>query len=685
MTTRIRPFDAATDAERVARFINDHGSGPVVTGLPLDGASLLASIQETGVRLLLVAESRDTIVGTLAYARMSGRRVAPEGHLFAVMFVVERTLRGGFLVGELFAESFRRFPSLGLRTLRLEVDPANQRAFPLYVRVGFRNVSSPRPDEDGYLELVNHLPGISSALFPGEAGLVGPSAPGSETRSLREARAESLTGGVRIDGAGRTVIDYRLRIGTSRIEAVVDGQTGELVSGRVDGDPAEIPDAELAPPSRAVRPPLRHELGGFSAELDVETGALTVRHRDRLGPLLVDAFPVCGDTPAGVRRPAVTRVSVSQHGGTWTTTSEHLTRVVSFRRGSIELTVTQNCGHLLTASPWSGFRDAELTIAARGRDKRSAHVVRGIWPPEATDFEPAVGAAHTYEALGMRASWHEKHSEIGIDVTGLTSGAWRVEGPHLARISSDGTIAYRVELRDGQQTRMPVAAQTPTPTPTPRPLPLPRRLWTRAAHDDDGLTPAGSLDVSAATGLHAWRHRGIHVLESSQPRSRSIGPLYRLPAAAWVASLRDRTTPDHGVEWAPHDASFTLDGASAGERRWGVQPNADFSAIDISLSDLTEAPGTDELAVFVFVPATAQHIDLVDGPDAKRLSIAGPPWRTWTRAFRFPTPAGDVLVEPRDGDHAEVLLRAGPAGVLATCLARPAGEERHARWRLTLL
>ncbi len=681
MTTRIRPFDAATDAERVARFINDHGTGPVVTGLPLDGASLIASIQETGVRLLLVAESRGTIVGTLGYARMSGRRVAPEGHLFAVMFVVERTLRGGFLVSQLFTESFRRFPSLGLRTLRLEVGPANQRAFPLYVRVGFRNVSSPRPDEDGYLELVNHLPGISSALVPGESGPVGPSAPGSETRSLLAAREESLTGGVRIDGTGRTLIDYRLRIGTSRVEAVVDGQTGELLSGSVDGDPAEIPDAEVASLSRAAHPPLRHELGGFSAELAVETGALTVRHRERLGPLLVDAFPVCGDTPAGVRRPAVTRVSVSQHGDTWTTTSEHLTRVVSIRRGSIEVKVIQNCSDLLTASPWSGFRDAELTVAARGRDERSAHVVRGIWPPEATDYEPAVGTAHTYEALGMRASWRERHSGIGIDVTGLTSGAWRVEGPHLARISSSGTIAYRIELRDRQQTRLPM----PTPTPTRTPTPSPRRLRMRAAHEAGDPTPAGGLDVSAATGLHAWRHRGIHVLDSSQPRSRSIGPLNRLPAAAWVASLRDRTTPDHGVEWALHDASFTLDGASGDERRWGVQPNADFSAIDISLSDPTRAPGTDELAVFVFVPATAKHIDLGDGPDAKRLSIAGPPWRTWTQAFRFPTPAGDVLVEPSDGDHPEVLLRAGPGGVLATLLARPAGEERQARWRLTIL
>ncbi|MBF4457705.1 GNAT family N-acetyltransferase [Pseudoclavibacter sp. VKM Ac-2867] len=681
MTTRIRPFDAATDADRVARFINDHGTGPAVTGLPLDGASLLASIQETGVRLLLVAESRGAIVGTLAYARMSGRRVAPEGHLFAVMFVVERTLRGGFLVGELFAESFRRFPSLGLRTLRLEVDPANQRAFPLYVRVGFRNVASPRPDEDGYLELVNHLPGISSTLVPGESGLVGPSGPGSETRSLRAAREESLTGGVRIDGAGRTLIDYQLRIGTSRIEAVVHGQTGELVSGSVDGEPAEIPDAEVAPQSRAAHPPLRHEHGGFRAELDVETGTLTVRHRDRLGPVLVDAFPVCGDTPAGVRRPAVTRVSVSQHGGAWTTTSEHLTRVVTVRRGSIELNVTQNCGHLLTASPWSGFRDAELTVSARGRDERSAHVVRGIWPPEATDFEPAVGPAHTYEALGVRASWHEKHHGIGIDVTGLTSGIWRVEGPHLARISGHGTIAYRIELRDGQQRRMPM----PTPTPMPMPTPTPRGPRTRAPHEAEGLTPGGGLDVSAATGLHAWRHRGIHVLESSQPRSRSIGPLNRLPAAAWVARLRDRTTPDHGVEWALHDASFALDGSSGDERRWSVQPNADFSAIDISLSDPTRAPGTDDLAVFVFVPATAEHIDFGDGPDAKRLSIAGAPWRTWTRAFRFPTPAGDVLVEPTDGDHTEVLLRAGPAGVLATLLARPAGEERHARWRLTLV
>lgn len=681
MTANIRPFNASTDADRVARFINDHGFGPVVTGLPLDGESILAAIQECGMRLFLVAESRGAIVGTLGYARMSGRRVAPEGHLIAVMFVVERTLRGGFLVGELFAESFRRFPSLGLRTLRLEVDPANRRAFPLYVRVGFRNVSFPNPDEDGYLELVNHLPGLASALGLGHSGAASPSVPGSETRSLRRAREMSLSSGVHVDRSGRGSIDYTALFGTRKVQASVDAQTGRILTATIDGDPVESQAPVVASAPAARHAPLRRAMGAFEAEMDRATGTLLVRSRERLGPLVVDAFPVCGETPAGVRRPARTPVAVfsttTEKGTAWTSESDNLTRVVTFGAAHIDIQVTDSSGELVTASPWSGFRDATLRVRARGRGECSGHVVRGLWPPEATDFGPAVGSRFTYSALGTCASWREQSSGVGVDITGMSEGTWRVEGPHLGRISGKKTVAYRIDLVDSAPPKEPATLRHRASKLFARQS----KSWTplRSARQSAVLqsTNGGvsSIEVSPETGVQSWRYRGRHVLNAAEPQVRAIGPLTNMPSTLWIANLHDRTDPDQGVEWALHDPSFIFRGAEADSRSWTVLPSDDYSFIDIAVRDTSSESSARDLAINLFVPSSAAYVDLdsdaIAIPRTKnRLQLGGAPWRTWTHSFRFPTPAGDVLVSPVLGTHGEVLLRSGPEGVLATLLTR---------------
>ncbi len=74
------------------------------------------------------------------------------------MFLIDPGYRMGFLAGDLFMQSFIKLVEQGVRALRLEVDPANQKAFPLYGRVGFRTAGIIRPDEDGYIELISFLP-----------------------------------------------------------------------------------------------------------------------------------------------------------------------------------------------------------------------------------------------------------------------------------------------------------------------------------------------------------------------------------------------------------------------------------------------------------------------------------------------------------------------------------------------
>ena len=48
--------------------------------------------------------------------------------------------------------------------MRLRVDPANDVARRLYAQAGFRAVGPPISNGDGFVEMVNHLPGVLHLL-----------------------------------------------------------------------------------------------------------------------------------------------------------------------------------------------------------------------------------------------------------------------------------------------------------------------------------------------------------------------------------------------------------------------------------------------------------------------------------------------------------------------------------------
>jgi len=58
----------------------------------------------------------------------------------------------------------------GVGTVRLRVDPANDVARRLYAQAGFRAVGPPISNGDGFVEMVNHLPGVLH-LLGGEEGI----------------------------------------------------------------------------------------------------------------------------------------------------------------------------------------------------------------------------------------------------------------------------------------------------------------------------------------------------------------------------------------------------------------------------------------------------------------------------------------------------------------------------------
>ncbi|TFD19182.1 GNAT family N-acetyltransferase [Cryobacterium sp. TMS1-13-1] len=677
----IRSFETS-DAENVAQFYNKHGLGSVTHGIPLTGATLLATIREEDVRLLVIAEQYGSIVGTLGYARMSGRRVSGPAELFATMFLVEPSLRAGFLVGQLFADSFARFSQLGVRTLRVEVDPANRRAFPLYVRIGFRNIGFSRADEDGYMELVNHLPGVASTLSNLELSPQKSEAPNPQytARTLKDARRQTLTSGVVTTDSGQTTITYELQIDSHAILATVDAVTGQIMSINVDGtsDPRYTDQTKFSVCDTPTV--LSRTMGEFTVSLVESQGALSVWHPRHLGPLMIDPFPVADSVPAGSRRPAASLVTTTVTTSGWISTDGRVTRVIEVGNGMVTASVSHCFGADVTVYPWSGFRSAELSLHIDGQQVRSAHSIRGIWPPDVTDFESAADEDFAYRADGLRLQWFDRRTGIGLEFEAGSPGSIRIEGPHLARIAGASVHSYKF---------IPfVEAELSPRDLTVVPKSIASGNWERARVSGlDNLrmqdkSSDSSVAVSPSIGMTRWRYRGRNVLASQG--KHTVGPLTDIASALWVAEQHDRTDPDQGVEWAQHDSDFAF-----GERLipgWSVIPSDDFMSLDIEVHGRNESSIARELAVYLLSPWSSNHVEVMVADNEWLLvDYVGTPWRTWVRAFRVPTAAGYLEVWPLEASHPEILLRADAYGVLATMLGRiSASSETTVRWRLTL-
>lgn len=154
------------DAPELAAFLRRNGYGPASQGRELDADALERVLLERCVTDLFIGVSNGAICGTLAFGLGSGRRTCGPFERFAGLYVVDAQHRNTLLPGRLFRDAFTQVIDRGgLRSLRIEANPANRRAFPLYLRAGFRALPDARPDEDGYVELVSHLPAVAEDLF----------------------------------------------------------------------------------------------------------------------------------------------------------------------------------------------------------------------------------------------------------------------------------------------------------------------------------------------------------------------------------------------------------------------------------------------------------------------------------------------------------------------------------------
>ena len=670
----IRLFDPARDAHRVADFYNEEGYGPVASGRPATARIILDILAERAVKLFVVAEQRGRIVGTLGYARMSGRRVALDGQLFAVMFLVAPSLRAGFLVGQLFSDSFERFTTLGARSLRVEVDPTNRRALPLYVRIGFRLVGEGRPDEEGYLELVNHLPGVAAALHGERPSIAG--GPRYDARTIREARRQTLTTGVGHDRTGAPTISYDLEIDGLPVRAVTHADTGEILSATVDGTEIDRRGDATGERVREVRSEVVRPLAdGFLIAVQTGDGTIRIEHPSHLGPLAVDPFPVSGETPAGVRRPAVRAVTSSTSDTRWVCTDGEITRTVEFGRGSVSVRVVNRAGGRVTVFPWSGFRAASLTVSSASAERTtSGRYIRGVWPRDFTDFEAA--ADDTIEAETAQAVWADLATGLELGVAVSSPGRWRIEGPHLARVCADGWLDYRYVPRS----RRSAALATRTEGEIPHQYEPMNELDDESITDESlvvlGAAGRYSVEVDPHEGIVSWRVRDVNVITAAASH-RGLASLGVRRAAIWFALQPDRYDPDAGAVSAPPDARLTY---RRGVDGWWAEPLPD-SRLILRVNARSAGLAANEVVAYLTMPAAQAELwDPSEGwlPDETPACR----WRAWTSRLRVRTGDGMIEFDPLSGRFPEMLVRRESAGITVAMFARADAAGEAVAWQL---
>lgn len=691
MAAEIRELDIGRDIERLADFFNRNDYGSIRGGVPLTADSLARVLAERAAGLVMVACDRDRIVGTIGYTRMSGRRVAATHELFAGMFVIAPSYRSGLVAGSLFTASFEKLVAMGIRSLRVEVNPANRRAYPLYVRVGFRALGDARPDEEGYIELVSLLPGVVTDLMQNAPAWLGAAVPSGryDWRTLHGARRQSLHSGVARRADGGATIDYEFRVNGRHIVATARVGDAGLESLTVDGVPAPgFRRAVLAGTRDSsgdrVRGGPTRTIGDVSVSQDPDTGTLSVRLPGRHGPVLTDPFPVVDGTPAGARRPARRDLAIVDTADGWSVTDGIVTRTVAVRGTGIDIRVSAAAGRVVTCYPWMGLRVADLTIDT-GAGTYTAATVRGRWPLDLTDFEAAADQVSAWPAAGSRAAWHDHAGGVGVVLEPTTPGLLRLEGMHAGRLVGAGAhVGYRIVVTDGSDrpvARPAVAASPPARWTRTRWTPTRRGGRPAAASTDS--TSGSTVVVADDAGLVEWRASEGHTIGSTFPSRRVVGPLTDVTTALWVAVQADRTDPDVGAEWAGHDACFAFAGDAAG-RSWDVTAADRGQTLFVTLRAGPERAADGELAVYFLAPGRPDHVLMKDSAGVARRVDGGPtPWRAWTRSAGIPVDRGVLWLSPVAGEEPEILLRSDTFGLLATMLSRlPRARATQATWKL---
>lgn len=676
MSAEIRELAGGDDLERVADFFARAGYGP--EGVGLTGFSLARVFRERGMSLFLVAEERGNIVATIGYATMSGRRVAPPGQLFAGMFVIAPTHRTGMLAGRLFSESFERLVARGVRGLRVEVDPANSRAFPLYVRVGFRALEGMAPDEDGYVELVSVLPGVTTDLMTNAVAWTGHSlsAGRRDWRSIRRARAQSVDGGI-VRRAGEVdAIRYDFELPGLAITAAGRVDDAAVVSLVVNGSPAP----GFSPPrdgqaARLDRVLCSRAIGPFTVTLD-EGGTLVFSHPAHLGFVVVDPHPVTTETTAGPRRPSMRPLHMKTAGESWRIDDGDVKRVVEFLPTGVRVTATSRTSSEVVGFPWMGLRAARLALSLNGTEVRAAHAVRGRWPVDLVDFEACAEETSSWPAAGAEVVWSDGLSGIAVTATRLRGRTARIEGWHLVRLSGEGTVGYDLSLTAAEPSVVVCVEHSG------RVIDTWRRSRRALVDVIQATTDAGTLTVAPQAGLVEWRRDARPIVSSPFPSRRAIGPLATASTALWACAQPDRADRDRGAAWPTDDMRlpFRSDGHTEGAG-WSLM--SFDSPTEVGVRVRTTAEDRRQEAVVFLAVANATSVRIADSAGGVLdLDVLPQSWRTWTRAASVLTNEGWLHLTPVRGDHAEILIRSTGQGLVIAAYSRLSSEPTETVWRL---
>ncbi|MDR1079055.1 MAG: hypothetical protein LBL55_10465, partial [Propionibacteriaceae bacterium] len=299
----VRRFTPA-DADSLAEMFNRSHYWASAQGGSLSGGQLLEVFAERMMDPIYVGVSGGQVHGSMAFSRSTGRRVCRPLERFAGLYVIDYKYRNSMLGGQLFRDAFQDLvTNTDIRTLRLEVKPANTKALPAYLRAGFRAYPGTRPDEDGYIEMVSHLPGLIADMRAANNQLaVEELAPKMNIRMMLTGRVVDFDSGVIMVG-GRPCVRYPLASGGIKFTADLDLDSGRLVDLVVEKNTTGLvfPTPGPPPDSGAARVLARQELAhGVSATFSSD-GSWRLKRGPE--PVLLERWPVLrGVDPPAVRR-----------------------------------------------------------------------------------------------------------------------------------------------------------------------------------------------------------------------------------------------------------------------------------------------------------------------------------------------------------------------------------------------
>jgi hypothetical protein len=718
-------LDLERQADQITRLYQRYAYGAAIgNGLPLTGDDFAAMMAQNALVCCLVAEIKGKVVGLLGGLRIDGARSSDPGRVWGDHFVIDAGVRGSFVAGQLVWGLFDRLTDQGITSINLRINPNNRLASSLYARIGCRAKTGARPDCDGFLEVVSHLPSLvrTTRLVAAENPSI--RLPRLSFSSLRGLRGHGFDEGVVVDPDGRWHILYHVADSDVVGDLWLDGDSGQIeriVSNGVDYSQHyrdfQLSHGLVAPARpRPAATAGRLRLGDFALSLD-SWGGLRIDHPRQLGPLLVDCFPDGQGHTVAYRRPPRSEVVIVGRPDGWTARRpDGLERVHRLVGRVIEvecrLGAGQSAPDQLAVHPWVGLRPAEFSLAPADRAPLAGPLRPGRWPPRLPAYEAAGDAQWSYPAQGAVSRWIDRTAGLAVEIEWLDPGRLRAEGECRAH---GPQLCYRLRLHDAldpeqsdpawfDSDRFDSDPAAPAPTSPAAVLapPLPRPpLWSDAGRARPRwrrcLAPGeGELLVDPAAGLMGWRAGGRWLLE--KPANHGFGALTAVPAALWASLDSDRCDIDRGAEWSGADPRIgfaeSLKPVAGDVAQWSVVAAADdLTALEL-VTDVPAVFAGREAALHLKPNSQTAVCWMDDSAGRPRLMAdrdqVERPWGLWwgfTRRLCLPVGQDQLLeLRPLAGDQPEILVRWLTAGPLISLLARVGAAGRsQARWSLRLI